>query len=468
MSDTLRASESGLAIAEGARQRRGWNRTANVWLHKANVSQSTLNRFWASKPIQRASFIAICEAVGVNWQEITDASFPGTIGKARSLNPSPQAVPTLTREPCLGRDSVLQRWQARSPLRMLLIVGITGIGKTVLAQHWVDHVKDQYDHYIAINFESRATASFIDVATYCLSQLSQSISATTMQDPEQVLDQWVSVLEEQSCLIVIDSLEEILIGNEQNGWSQFQDNCWEQFFHRVLGLERCASQVVVTSQDIPGQVEVHGLRYCDRFHCELLFGLEPEVQHQLFQQHGLLQDNNFLAEQYLQRIGAAYEGHPLALRVIAGDILAQTQGDVVAYWQQYGSEIEALEQLRSPDSENHDDPQSPELRLDRYSRRLRRAVRDRIERSFTRLRTDLPDAYLLLCLAAVYRESVTEEFLLRPLLKRGWDEGRSLIALDALIDRCLLELSNNHHLRQHNLIRSIALDHLQGLSGAAS
>jgi hypothetical protein len=46
------------------------------------------------------------------------------------------------------------------------------------------------------------------------------------------------------------------------------------------------------------------------------------------------------------------------------------------YWQRYGSEIEAAETQKPAGAE-------PNLRLDRYSRNLRRTVRKRIEDSFT-------------------------------------------------------------------------------------
>ena len=51
---------------------------------------------------------------------------------------------------------------------------------------------------------------------------------------------------------------------------------------------------------------------------------------------------------YLERIGAAYEGHPLALRVIAGEIKNRPfTGNVIAYWNRYGNEVEEVEKAIS-------------------------------------------------------------------------------------------------------------------------
>jgi len=467
MTDTLRASIRGLALVNQARRQKKWTRTASIWLETAYVSRSTLNRFWARQPIQRENFISICQAVGVGWEQVAEPEERGAIA------PIDAPLTAASSPQCLGREAILQRWWERfyaspshpsqdaapTPLRVLIIVGIAGIGKTVLAEQWLELSKPHYPHAMTLNFEYRPEANFADVAAYCLAQMHQPVLPGSQPQPQKLLEQWIAVLAEQPYLLVIDSLEGMLQGNEQNGWSEFRDEWWEAFFHRLLGMEQCASQIVITSQEVPAQVEVHGLRYSQRYHCEFLKGLDADAQKQFFQEHGLDCDDA-LSQSYLKRIGAAYEGHPLALRIISGEIVSLAEGDVAAYWNHYGHEIEALEQAQaSPTPEA-----TPTLRLDRYSRYLRRALRDRIEISFQRLRTDLPDAYLLLCSAAVYRAAMQEAFLLRAFLKRGWTEARSLVALDALLDRRLLEPDTIGQLRQHNLIRSVALDHLQGLT----
>ncbi|MGK7925724.1 MAG: AAA-like domain-containing protein [Spirulina sp.] len=74
MSETLKASSRGLAIIEQAIQRRGWTKTNTpaFWM-AAYTSQGTLRRFWRKIPIQKATFIAICQAVEIaDWEAIAD------------------------------------------------------------------------------------------------------------------------------------------------------------------------------------------------------------------------------------------------------------------------------------------------------------------------------------------------------------------------------------------------------------
>ncbi len=92
-------------------------------------------------------------------------------------------------------------------------------------------------------------------------------------------------------------------------------------------------------------------------------------------------------------------------------------------------------------------------------------VKKKVEDSFARLKEDFPDAYVLLCVGAAYRRSVPKDAWFYGLQKRlGYqEEQRLLVALEALGDRYLVEvepfIEDEELLRQHNLIRSVALTH---------
>ena len=73
MADSVRASKRGLEIVNEARYHKGWKKQVTVqWWEIAHTSQATLKRFWQRKPIDRLAFIAICRAVGVDWEEVVE------------------------------------------------------------------------------------------------------------------------------------------------------------------------------------------------------------------------------------------------------------------------------------------------------------------------------------------------------------------------------------------------------------
>ncbi|MGB3787969.1 MAG: TIR domain-containing protein [Phormidesmis sp.] len=74
MPDSLLASQQALDdLVDSARVRRRWNKHDERWATAADVSLKTLQRFWSRKPIRRANFIAICQAIDIeDWRAIAD------------------------------------------------------------------------------------------------------------------------------------------------------------------------------------------------------------------------------------------------------------------------------------------------------------------------------------------------------------------------------------------------------------
>lgn len=453
---TYRLSNQGLEIAEQARQAKRWKRQDEKLARAALVSVATLKRFWGQQPIRADSFEHVCRALGLeDWQRLVE------VEEERSLD-FPQFA---WDEFWVGREKLVVQLSERlqNSCRVLMLAGMTGIGKTALAEKLVLELQP-LPSFSRINLDHREkTVEFSAIATQLLEGWKQQISDSDRRDPQRLLNWLVSYLQQNPCFLLIDSLENVLRGSEQTGWSEFIDPLWVQFFQKLLAVETCASTVLLTSQDSPAQLVELGQRYSHLYQCCVLDGLTPEEQMSLFRQIGLLVEDPVVCD-YLSRIGCAYEGHPLALRVIAGEISqAPFDGDVQAYWKRYGDEIERVKQLQqTAEIEGPHDA----LKLAQYSRNLRQRVRQRIDRTLRRLTEEVPLAYVVLCFGAVYRRPVPERFWLRSLEGRSLDENQQLAVLDALYDRYLAEqvvMDGDLMIRQHNLIRSIALDHLKNL-----
>ena len=198
----------------------------------------------------------------------------------------------------------------------------------------------------------------------------------------------------------------------------------------------------------------------------MLSGLEQPEQLALFEKTQLDISPTSAGRPYLERIGTAYEGHPLALRVIAGEIKKSFKGNVVAYWNKYGKEVEEVEKAIAEAQEGKSTGAEDKWKLDRFTKTLRRSVQFRLNKTFDRLKVDAKWAYTLLCEASVYRCPVSEDFWLSHL--EDWDrnEDEQIAALNVLKDRYLVEevVNNNQYLlRQHNLIRSVSIECLKRL-----
>ncbi len=462
MAATLRASESGLEIVDRARRKKGLNKKASRWWGEAQTSEATLNRFWRRIPIEQQTFVNICKAVEVdNWEDIVDNNpLCQTYSRAEFF---------AFDEAWVGRKDLITQLaeKVQGSCRLLILLGISGIGKTALAERLAVELQDDGRKFHQENFENEQQASdFASVAIRWLEKWGERITLEDRKDTQHLLNRLVKRLRENRYLVVIDSLELILKGNEEAGWNGFQDELWAKFFESVLAVESCQSRIIVTSQDLPEQIPA---RYKNFWSCQELRGLTASEQLDLFDKTGLDVEIDSPNKLYLERIGAAYEGHPLALRVIAGEIGSQPfYGNVAGYWNKYGHEIEEVEKaIEEAKTKGITASADDDWRLDRYTRQLRKNVRFRLEKTFERLKKDVLNAYRLLCEASVYRCRVPEEFWLSHLEDWDCDEEKQELALEALRDRFLVEeelIDDEIHLRQHNLIRSVALEHLKNLT----
>ncbi|MEN9517890.1 MAG: hypothetical protein RLZZ381_478 [Cyanobacteriota bacterium] len=483
MASSLVASEQGLEIINRARRKKGWNKDASVWIDAASellllkypkngsVSRSTLKRFWKPQPIRQENFVAICKAVGIeNWEEIVDE------------NPSQkQSLPDnffAYDSSWVGRDKLIAELgqKLRNSCRLLLILGLTGIGKTALAERLAIELQDLIqgdwkNKLLRANFDYDEKATdFASVAAGWLESIGEQIPPAERKS-ELLLNRLVKRLQDNRFLVLIDSMERLLTKNKDGSWGNFTDKYWEQFFLRLLSAEEsCQSRLIVTSQDKP--VTLDSNRYDNRYYRHILYGLDESEQEALFDIEGLdiTQESEDLP--ILLRLGKAYKGHPLVLRVIIGEINGDPfYGNVQAYWNDVGSKIEEVEKdLAEAEAEAgknklYDD----KWELHKLTRQVRDKVnKERLQAVFNRLETQVPDAYILICAASVYRIPVEKKGwlmqlagLLRRVEKQDCSPERQEQALEELLNRFLAEESVHHNIKllgQHNLVRSVALE----------
>ncbi|MFN6525576.1 AAA family ATPase [Nostoc sp. ChiSLP03a] len=474
MAVSLRASKQGLEIVDQARKNKGWDATAAAWCDAAQTSEATLKRFRRGMPIQKDTFISICQAIGINWQDIVDNS-PAS---------QPDSRPEFFAydHNWVGRKQLVTELseKLRGSCRLLLILGLTGIGKTALAERLAVELQNWFSgdwkkKFRRANFNNEnKTKDFASVAAKWLEEWGEKLSAED-EKPERLWWRLVKYLQENQVLVLIDSLEALLTGNEEEGWGDFTDEWWGKFFVSLLSAESCQSRLIVTSQDLP--VKLVNYRYGLFWHRQVLYGLDESEQIILFETTGLDISQESPDRPLLLRIGKAYKGHPLVLRVIIGEICESFNSNVQAYWNEVSSKIAEVEkalaeaELNARKIVGADD----DWKLHKLTQRVRLEVnRQRLKAVFERLETQVKDAYILICAASVYRAPVQKEGWLMQLVnfvKRLEDqqcnEERKERALDELCNRFLAEESVNHNnkrvLGQHNLVRSVALEHYKNL-----
>jgi hypothetical protein len=290
-------------------------------------------------------------------------------------------------------------------------------------------------------------------------------SEELQKNPKRLIEPMIGQLQAKPSLLIVDMVEELLCSIDaaleptslQKSY-RYTDPLFAQFFEQFLTSAEMPSRLILTSQILPPAI-AEG-RYDSRIYVERLSGLSKTEVIQLFELWDV-QIASDLDVGYLQKLTHTYEGHPLALKVIAGEIRESPyHGNIEAYWHEYGSEIDSgIEQV-----EIHSTSTLDVSTIANYSVKLADLVEQRVEKAFEQLKQIHFHAYTLLCMGAVYRCGVE---------RTGWlcmindlPKAEQVKAWQTLQRRFLLEESMNSNTviyRLHNLIRSVALQHLERL-----
>ncbi len=422
VSKTAKASPLGLEKAKQALVQKGWQKNSPIFLDTACVSAATLKRFWRSVPIGQDSFQAICRAINIDSGEIIE-SIEQLSGQPSATDGWPDSWPNSW----VGRSALVSKLQASitGTTRLLSLTGLTGIGKTALADHLAKTLGHEGYTCVHLHCDRSKPLTLAELA-HALSQKAVS------PDPIRLnFYRLIDHLKQHRYLFLIDEIEHLLNTEPDTCLSHFQNRIWPDFFQAILKADVFESRFIITSQDLPNELDMLGDRWPDRWCAQALGGLSPDAQMLLFQKMGLSPAPDSAASRALSRIGCAYQGHPLSLRVVALEIATTFQGSISAYWHEHGWAIGS-------------DTALPDLLPDlhRHSQDFCNRVQPRIKAALLRLKHQLPDAYELL-----FQAGSSQPCRRRPRLRQSWlqsaqqmgiEPNRARLLIEALCDRAFL------------------------------
>jgi tetratricopeptide (TPR) repeat protein len=109
-----------------------------------------------------------------------------------------------------GREDDLQELKEwyKGNIRVFVLHGLGGVGKTALAQKFAEEIKTDYDAHIYLNLQGQAKTSILptDAMLQVLHSLNQNVPADTL--PSEIESQFVSLLNHHRVLLLVDNAKE--------------------------------------------------------------------------------------------------------------------------------------------------------------------------------------------------------------------------------------------------------------------
>ena len=312
------------------------------------MALSTINRFLNGKPVDYATFLAICDRINLDRQSIaaltptetpsapqkTDSGLPQALNRGSA----PDSDPKQTPSPKESRPEPRQDWgdaidtdffHGRSielttlkqailteQCRLIAILGIGGIGKTSLAAKLAQTIAPEFD---AVIWRSVRNAPPLKTL---LQDLIPFLSR--QQDLEPTLDRLLHWLRTHRCLIILDNVE-TLLGSGQPGQYRAGYESYGDLFRQV-GQTRHQSCLLVTGREKPTDI---GILESDRLTTRSLqLRGSSEAAQAIIQAKGLTGSSEAI-KQLCQR----YDANPLALKIIGTSIQSLFEGEIDLFLQ---------------------------------------------------------------------------------------------------------------------------------------
>jgi hypothetical protein len=219
---------------------------------------------------------------------------------------------------------LLKQWILKDSCRLVVLLGIGGIGKTTLAASLAEQIKDDFERVIWRSLQPASPAR--DLLADLIKFLSNQPNIRLPDDTNSKISLLIDRLQAHRCLLILDNLEKIMRGGELVGHYQEGYEWYGELLRRV-GLERHQSCLVILSRENPREIAalagetlpVHSLQI------ESL----GEAAQEILKVKGLVKE-----EKAWSTLIKLYGGNPLALNIVSTMIRELFNGRVSEFLRQ--------------------------------------------------------------------------------------------------------------------------------------
>jgi hypothetical protein len=306
--------------------------------YKINYIKGTAAQLWQSlsqrlgRRVTKNSLAAV-----LLWYTRLPETTTGELGHSQPISleknqgVSPSGIHPSAEGSFYGRTqeiATLTDWCLRERCRLILLIGMGGMGKTRLAWELASRFGGdgkQKDNRPFNRTIWRSLVNAPSIEELC-TDLLQCLYSPSLQDlPDSVQAQialLIACLKQDRCLLIFDNVEPILAGQVQCGQYRSGYDGYDQLFRAISELphQSCA---ILTSREKPHTIARLEIINPQSVRSMEIGGMTAASAHKLVQAHGCPQ----LPDWMWQEVHTHYDGNPLALKVATITAVAMTGGD---------------------------------------------------------------------------------------------------------------------------------------------
>lgn len=194
---------------------------------------------------------------------------------------------------------------------LMSILGVSGIGKTILVKRFIDQNLLKFDGVIWRSLK------FAKPLNLLLDDIIKNIESESPSKTEDKLSKVFEVLAQRKCLIVLDDVQELFVKGQLAGQYKNEYEDYRIFFTMMTEIEHKSSLILISQEKCQDMISLDEELY--PVQCLELQGVDSI---QILNNYGLQDQESWLTLVQL------YEGNPIYLKDIAGLIKDVFKGKV--------------------------------------------------------------------------------------------------------------------------------------------
>ncbi|KZL48915.1 hypothetical protein A2T98_15590 [Nodularia spumigena CENA596] len=290
--------------------------------HDTGLALATVSNFLTGKPVGHATFEELCSRLNLDWREISrpdpaPTDLINNTDKYAKKHRWNAGIDVSLFHGHLQELTQLKTLILEDGCRLVIVLGMGGVGKTTLATQLATEIQDQFDYVIWRSLQY--TNSRTNVIIELISLLSEQ------EETQPDINLLIDYLRTYRCLLIFDNLETVLdppsLGKFRPEYQIYAD------LIQAIGKTNHNSCLILTSREKPVQVailEQVGLKVRS-----MKLEGSPEVALQIVELKHLLG-----SDEQKQELCDRYNHNPLQINMVTNAIIEVFDGEIGKFLEQ--------------------------------------------------------------------------------------------------------------------------------------